>query len=1312
MAKGSLRKRLVAAVLCVVAAIGFGGGYSIFASAANEETVEAPAHSKTLTDNHDGTYTLSLSVTGAASSKTESNKADVVVVFDLSGSMEYPTDYASDTGRYGYVRYTDGSNEYVQLYYRHDSQWGGTSYFPVPQDGYSGTVYRRYSSGWGNGYEYTEYTGPRYSQESDSPTTRLSVAQSAINELAGKMLAQNNGETDTSKANVTLSLVTFSDTAHTNIQRTATLSEFQSAISGTEANGGTNWQSALSSANGISARDGATKYTIFVSDGNPTYYGTKPDGTGRETDDNVTNSYNAAVSQLDRSDKNFYGVGVFGSVTRMRSLVTAAGADASDHYHYATNIQTLDEVFDSIIKSIKNTVGFTDVSITDGITGGTTSTVLQEGSSASNYSYTITDGTDTHKYTIVLNDNGTIKTVNGGTDPVTITDSEGNTLTLTPGEAFPAASQQSGGNSVGWDLSSLGQLLDGYTYTTSFTVWPSQNAYDTVAALDNGTASWDRVDQSQYARTQNADGTYSYSLKTNTGATLNYARQQSRTMSSLPEDVSIPEGQSSVTVGDTTYTYDSASAMYTAITKQSGSSTFDYDSSMPITVSKMDVEKQWVPKEEAPTDKSVELELYIDGKASGKTVRLNAADNWKSSVYVAPGLIDHGTTLDKGHDYTLVEKGTDYHYEFSSETAHPMLKDSATEITDSNGGDSALRATNTRRSSLNITKNVVDNSSDKSAKADQLFTYDIDMKVPDNVSESDKTLWFSIGDGKSAEVTDSGRVTGATAETKGGAQTGYYSFTSGRQVTVSIKAGENIYFTNVPTGTTYSITEETPAKGYTNTSITNNGGSSDTSTRLASGIVSAGGTTYAVGYTNTYNAVTIKADADNALKATKKVTGHDATEQFSFSLSGGDDTTRQAISYGDIIIGNATPSTTASGNIKDGGSETVGFGDVTFYKAGTYTFAADETTTTTASGWTYDVSTRDIKVTINADSDGKLTVGSVSDNNPTFTNSYAASSVTLTGDTALTATKSVNGADATEQFTFKLTADPSNPKGATIAEGGDTRTTSSSGIKAGGTETVTFGDVTFTKAGTYKFYVQETNETAPNGWSYEKTRKPITVVVTDSGQGQLAAAVTDNNPTIRNSYSTVSITTSIPVDKVLSKPVGTTGPDITDKFTFTITAGNNTAGTGVSTPMPTQTTITNSHDRSYFDDIRFVKAGDYTYTITEAGSEPGVTNDETATKTVTVRVEDTHDGHLKATVLGADGDSADSSKTTFTNTYSVTPASLALSASKTLVVPAGLTRPDVSGKYDLTLKAKDGAPIPSGATDGTVTVKNADGIGT
>ncbi|MBQ6003575.1 MAG: hypothetical protein IJL16_02430, partial [Clostridia bacterium] len=50
---------------------------------------DPPAHSKTLTVNNDGTYTIALSVTG--DSEKTVHKVNVIVVVDTSWSMYYPS---------------------------------------------------------------------------------------------------------------------------------------------------------------------------------------------------------------------------------------------------------------------------------------------------------------------------------------------------------------------------------------------------------------------------------------------------------------------------------------------------------------------------------------------------------------------------------------------------------------------------------------------------------------------------------------------------------------------------------------------------------------------------------------------------------------------------------------------------------------------------------------------------------------------------------------------------------------------------------------------------------------------------------------------------------------------------------------------------------------------------------------------------------------------------------------------------------------------------------------------------------------------
>ena len=56
---------------------------------ASDISLDEPGTSKTLTSNGDRTYDLSLSATGSSQKSVENSKADVIIIFDTSGSMNY-----------------------------------------------------------------------------------------------------------------------------------------------------------------------------------------------------------------------------------------------------------------------------------------------------------------------------------------------------------------------------------------------------------------------------------------------------------------------------------------------------------------------------------------------------------------------------------------------------------------------------------------------------------------------------------------------------------------------------------------------------------------------------------------------------------------------------------------------------------------------------------------------------------------------------------------------------------------------------------------------------------------------------------------------------------------------------------------------------------------------------------------------------------------------------------------------------------------------------------------------------------------------
>ena len=1164
------------------------------------DTQMEPAHSKTLKDNGDGTSTLSLSVTGDSTLSTTSSKADVIVVLDRSGSMS-----------------------------------------------------------WGTGSGYR---------------SRLQVAKSAINSLADTLLA-NNTASDPDK--IRLSLVTFANYATTDITNTASLSSFQNTVRSIRADGGTNWEDALAAANSIQTRDGAKKYVIFVSDGDPTFRNTQGNrqfwqsradyeghtsgghtyyGTGDS--DDYSNNYNYALQvaqTIAGGGSELYSVAAFGDVSDMQSFSESA-TDRTDRYYSADDQDALNNAFSAIVQSITNSFGYKSVKITDGVTDATSSTVLQSGSIASDFTYTITDP-DGKATTIALDSDGNIKTINGKTSDVTLTDSTGASYILGIGDPFPAASASD--KTITWDLSALGQLLDGYEYKVSFKVWPSQDAYDTVAELLNGTKSWDDVDHAQYTRTENSDGSYSYALKTNTQAKVDYTAVKT-----------IDDSHGGTTTEET-----------------SGSAAYDQPDPIKLVSDSMGVSKKWVGDTALADDASVTLELYIDGQPSGKTVTLNADNKWKANVHIAPGLEADGQTLNAGHDYTLSEQSTtDSRFEYSAETAHPMIVDGKLAVSDTDG-DSALTATNILKSSLNITKTVKDASHDGSADADTLFTYTIAVS-----DAAHGEVWFSIGKDGKTQIFDADqiaqRVSGAQAEQDSdGKYTGYFHAASGTQVTVKVKDGENIYFPTLTTGSTYTVTEETPAVGYENTNIVNDGGSATNAVPTATGTIEKNNSAYTVGYTNTFDSVSLS--GSDALKVTKNVTGRNATEQFAFALTPDADT-QAAIDNGSIKVADGAnqASTSTKGYIAKDGFETVSFGKYTFYKEGTYHFTADETTETSAPGWTYDSSTHDITVTVAKGADGSLTA-STEGNNPVFTNSYAAAPVAakIPVTKRLDVSDGLAAPDISGKYTFTLKA---ATEGAPMPE----KTSLANPDADGGT--VEFGDIAYTKPGTYEYTVAESGSVAgvANDPVPERT---VQVVVADDGRGQLTATVNGGSEIgFTNTYTVGEAKARIDVVKSLRSSDGLVPPDISGKYTFTLAAVTEGA------PMPEKTSLSNpdaAGGSMAFGDIAYDKPGTYEYTVTESGSVDGVTNDPDATKSVTVVVKDNSDGTMSATVNGG-------KQLVFENAYKASPATVTISAKKVLAVASGDNAPDIAGKYTFTLEAEGDAPLPE-----TTQVTNPDADG-
>ena len=151
---------------------------------------------------------------------------------------------------------------------------------------------------------------------------------------------------------------------------------------------------------------------------------------------------------------------------------------------------------------------------------------------------------------------------------------------------------------------------------------------------------------------------------------------------------------------------------------------------------------------------------------------------------------------------------------------------------------------------------------------------------------------------------------------------------------------------------------------------------------------------------------------------------------------------------------------------------------------------------------TYDKSTHNVTVKVTDNGQGQL-VATVTDNNPTFTNTYVASStkVTFTAKKVLKGDKElVKG-----QFKFEL------KEGDKVVE---TATNAAEG-------TVTFTAIEYKEAGEHTYTITEVKGNDEN-IKYDENSYKVTVTVTDNGTGQLVTTVTGNNPTITNTYTAPS----------------------------------------------------------------------------------------------------------------------------------------------------------------------------------------------
>lgn len=521
-------------------------------------------------------------------------------------------------------------------------------------------------------------------------------------------------------------------------------------------------------------------------------------------------------------------------------------------------------------------------------------------------------------------------------------------------------------------------------------------------------------------------------------------------------------------------------------------------------------------------------------------------------------------------------------------------------------------------------------------------------------------------------------------------------------------------------------TETTIAKGPGVTALVGGGGNVDaltaeaikgldTTTNYVKTVSSrnAKPATPTVPFKNSY-----KSDAGDELtpQVTKKISGVESTEKaFSFTLTATEET-QQKIAAGDLgvsddLAGDAHAESKATKDkiIKDKG-QTVDFSNMTFNKAGEYTFTltevhnADDDPAADGvqnAGWTMDASAYTATVTVE-DVDAKLTVTGVTVkkdgdaeakpikaevkdgkvNLATFTNSYAAKgSVTLAAKKRFT-----GGALAGNDFSFALYKGD-KAEGTPI----ETVTNDEKG-------NITFQPINYTEAGDYEYTIKEVTGNDQT-IVYDGQKVKVKVSVTDNKNGTLDATVTYGGDKAVPTFTNVKPTTDVTVEatKVLA------GKALTDgAFAFGLYQGDTSTGNPVKI-------VQNDKEGKINLALTGLTIGEYDYKLKEenVGADPTITYD---TKAVKVHVSVKAEGDKAKATVTYDGKN---DAPTFTNKYQPAETSVALTAKKAYVKPDNTPATLKGGEFtfdlyegDLTaeqLKGKQPIRSAKNSEDGTVT---------
>lgn len=327
--------------------------------------------------------------------------------------------------------------------------------------------------------------------------SRLDYAKTAANDLVNSVVKNGN--------DVRVAVVSFNKDAKTVVGYTSDKGELRRGIDGLWADGGTNWEAGLAAANGLTARDGAKKYIVFLSDGEPTYRyekhsflgfsRTEVAGNGRYYEQ--ANFDHAVTEAKKRGNATLFSVAV-GSTQKVSERMSSFQKEATgstDGCYSATTPEALKQAFASITQTITQSAQYTNVTMTDVLTD----------------------------YVNFVGKDGNVR--------VSARDAEGNEVSLSPSDYEVSVDAATKRATLRFRQGQNGQagfvLGEDVTYTLSFDVELTQAAYNAAAVAGKTTT-----------LPTNSEGKLSYSVVNDNGTTQTVVAGADQ--SYQPQSVDVP----------------------------------------------------------------------------------------------------------------------------------------------------------------------------------------------------------------------------------------------------------------------------------------------------------------------------------------------------------------------------------------------------------------------------------------------------------------------------------------------------------------------------------------------------------------------------------------------------------------------------------------------------------------------------------------------------------------------------------------------------------------------------------------------------